>query len=145
MLSSTDRFFQAPATEHVTVPWLKHQIPLHSNTQLPIFCFPPTQHVERGEELSTKPKRQQRSDTQVEEDKRFSGLTAAPFSPLYIASNPGRMKHELEMNFVSSLCILDMCFSTEFNMWASAVFKDKPVLKMGVIVGQNDASNTTQE
>lgn len=110
MLSSTDCFFQAPATEHITVSGLKHRIPLHFNAQLPIFCFPPTQHVEKGEVMSTKSKRQQGSNTQMEEDKGSSGLTAAPFSPLNVTSKPGRMRNQSERKY----CAITLYFQHAF-------------------------------
>lgn len=45
VLASTGYLFQSPSTEHITVPWLKHGVPLHTNTQLSILCISPAQHV----------------------------------------------------------------------------------------------------
>lgn len=48
MLPSTGDLFQAPVAEHITLPWLKHGVPLQANAQLSILCTPPTQHVGKG-------------------------------------------------------------------------------------------------
>lgn len=61
----------------------------------PSFAFP--QHSmpkKKGKGMSTKLKTQQGSNTQMEEDKGFSGLTVAPFSPLYVTAKPRRMRDE---------------------------------------------------
>lgn len=48
VLASTGDLFHSPATEHMTVPRLKHRVLLHTNTQLPILGIPPAQHVGEG-------------------------------------------------------------------------------------------------
>ena len=59
VLPSTGHVLQSPATEHMTDPWLRHGVPLQTNTQLSVFCIPPTQHVGEGRGgVSTYPKRQ---------------------------------------------------------------------------------------
>lgn len=77
----------------------------------PSFAFPQHNMLTNGEGMSAKLERQQGSDTQMEED-RSSGLIAAPFSPLYVTSNPRGMKNELGMNY----CAI-MLYSWHVVVW----------------------------
>lgn len=98
VLPTTVYLFQPPATECITVPGLKHWVSLHTNTQLSILSIPPTQHVGKrgGEEHQSE---EEESDRQMEEDKKYSGLRAAPLPPLHVTSNPERNKNKLS-NYV---------------------------------------------
>jgi len=58
VLPSTSCFFQSPATEHMTVARLKHKVPLYTDTQLSVFCVPPTKHVGEGTSANLKTQRE---------------------------------------------------------------------------------------
>lgn len=98
MLPSTCNLFQPPATEQMTVPRLKHGVPLHTNTQLPIFGVPPAQHGGGGRGNEHQYEEGRRNST--DEGRHWSSrLREIPLSPLHVNSNPGTNKSSSTINF----------------------------------------------
>lgn len=94
-----------------------------------------------GEHLSEEAE----SDGQTEEDKKWSGLRAAPFSPLHVTSNPGRNTKTIR-NHVFFLHE-ELTLITVLHVCSPDVFKNKVKmgLEVGVAVCENDVSCMTEE
>lgn len=101
VLPSTSYFFQAPATEHVTVSGLKHGGPVNTDTQLSIFCIPPTKHVDEGRGDEHQSEGAVRGTARWRMITKYSGFRAAPLSPLHIKSNPGKKKYGINFIFIN--------------------------------------------
>lgn len=80
----------------------------------------------------------------MEEDKKCSGLIAAPLSPLHVTSNPGRNKKM--SNYVIFLH-QEHKLITVLHVWTLDVFKNKVKkgLEVGVAVCETDVSAMAEE
>lgn len=131
VLPSTGDLLQSPAAEHMTAPRLKHGVPLHADTQLSILCISPTQHVGEGRGDGAPIWRGGESDGQMEEDRKCSGLRAAPLSPLHVSSNPERNRKQ--GNYVVFLHQQEHILITVLHVWTPDVCQNK--VSMGLEVG----------
>lgn len=110
---------QPPAAEHVAPPGLKGGVRLPGDAQLPILGVAPAQHVgqvavrKRGEHLSERAVRAMQP-TRQEDQKRGSGLTAAPLSPLHVSADPGRRARKEGVS--DSICLVLSSLSRTVGM-----------------------------